>query len=131
MSTATLATATGRRKNAVARVQLRSGSGNITINNRTLDEYFPTLALQNQLIEPLQVAQANKLYDVDVKAHGGGVTGQIGAIKLGISRALIDIDAELRPDLKSKGLLMRDSRMKERKKAGQPGARKRFQFSKR
>lgn len=131
MSTATLATATGRRKNAVARVQLRSGSGNITINNRSLEEYFPTLALQNQLIEPLQVAQASKQYDIDVKAHGGGVTGQIGAIKLGISRALTDIDAELRPDLKSKGLLKRDSRMKERKKAGQPGARKRFQFSKR
>jgi len=131
MSTATLATATGRRKNAVARVQLKSGSGNITINNRTLDEYFPTLALQNQLIEPLQVAQANNQYDIDVTAHGGGVTGQIGAIKLGIARALIDIDAELRPPLKSKGLLRRDSRMKERKKAGQPGARKRFQFSKR
>lgn len=131
MSTATLATATGRRKNAVARVQLKSGSGKITINNRSLDEYFPTLALQNQLIEPLQVAQANKQYDIDVKAHGGGVTGQIGAIKLGISRALTDIDSELRPELKSKGLLRRDSRMKERKKAGQPGARKRFQFSKR
>ncbi len=131
MSTATLATATGRRKNAVARVQLRSGSGKITINNRTMEEYFPTLVLQNQLIEPLQIAQASKQYDIDVKAHGGGVTGQIGAIKLGISRALTDIDADLRPPLKSKGLLRRDSRMKERKKAGQPGARKRFQFSKR
>lgn len=131
MSTATLATAIGRRKNAVARVQLRSGSGKITINNRTLDEYFPTLTLQNQLIEPLQIAQANKQYDIEVHAHGGGVTGQIGAIRLGIARALTDIDPELRPPLKSKGLLRRDSRMKERKKAGQPGARKRFQFSKR
>ena len=131
MSTATLATATGRRKNAVARVQLKSGSGKITINNRTLDEYFPALNLQNQLIEPLQVAQANNQYDIEVKTHGGGVTGQIGAIKLGIARALTEIDSELRPALKSKGLLRRDSRMKERKKAGQPGARKRFQFSKR
>ena len=131
MSTDTLATATGRRKNAVARVQLKSGSGKITINNRTLDEYFPTLTLQNQLIEPLQVAQANNQYDIEVTTHGGGVTGQIGAIKLGIARALTDIDSELRPPLKSKGLLRRDSRMKERKKAGQPGARKRFQFSKR
>ncbi len=131
MSTATLATATGRRKNAVARVQLKSGSGKITVNNRPMEEYFPTLALQNQLIEPLQVAQVNNQYDIDVKAHGGGVTGQIGAIKMGISRALTDIDSELRPPLKSKGLLRRDSRMKERKKPGQPGARKRFQFSKR
>ncbi|NOX98723.1 MAG: 30S ribosomal protein S9 [Verrucomicrobia bacterium] len=131
MSTATLATATGRRKNAVARVQLRSGSGKITVNNRPMDEYFPTLVLQNKLLEPLQIAQASKQYDIDVKAHGGGVTGQVGAITLGISRALTDIDAELRPPLKVKGLLKRDSRMKERKKAGQPGARKRFQFSKR
>lgn len=131
MSTATLANATGRRKNAVARVQLKSGSGQITVNSRPMEEYFPTTALQNQLIEPLQVTQANNQYDIDVKAHGGGVTGQIGAIKLGISRALIEIDSELRPALKSKGLLRRDSRMKERKKPGQPGARKRFQFSKR
>lgn len=131
MSTATLATATGRRKNAVARVQLKPGSGNITINNRSMEEYFPTLVLQNQLVEPLQVAQANKQYDIEVKAHGGGTTGQVGAIKLGIARALTEIDAELRPPLKGKGLLRRDSRMKERKKAGQPGARKRFQFSKR
>ena len=131
MSNAILATATGRRKNAVARVQLKSGSGQITINKRPLDEYFPTLALQNQLIEPLHIVQANNQYDVDVKAHGGGVTGQIGAIKLGIARALTEIDSELRSQLKSNGLLKRDSRMKERKKAGQPGARKRFQFSKR
>ncbi len=131
MSTATLATATGRRKNAVARVHVKPGTGNITINNRSLEEYFPTLVLQNQLLEPLQVAQANKQYDVDVKAHGGGATGQVGAIKLGIARALTTIDSELRPPLKSKGLLKRDSRMKERKKPGQPGARKRFQFSKR
>ena len=131
MSAAILANATGRRKNAVARVQLKSGSGKIMINNRSLEEYFPALTLQNRLIEPLQVANANNQYDIDVKAHGGGVTGQIEAITLGIARGLTDIDPELRPPLKSKGLLKRDSRMKERKKAGQPGARKRFQFSKR
>lgn len=124
-------TATGRRKTAVARVQFKPGSGNITVNERPFEEYFPTVALQNQVIFPFQVAQAVKKYDVAVNACGGGITGQVGAIRLAVARALIQIDSELRPTLKDEGLLRRDSREKERKKPGQPGARKRFQFSKR
>jgi len=124
-------TATGRRKTAVARVQLKPGTGNITINDRPFEEYFPTVSLQNQIIFPYQVAQATKKYDTAVNASGGGINGQVGAIRLAVARAFIQIDAELRPVLKDEGLLTRDSREKERKKPGQPGARKRFQFSKR
>lgn len=124
-------TATGRRKTAVARVQLKPGTGTITINDRPFEEYFPTVSLQNQVIFPFQVAEAIKKYDVAINARGGGVTGQVGAIRLAVARAFVQIDSELRPALKEEGLLTRDSREKERKKPGQPGARKRFQFSKR
>jgi small subunit ribosomal protein S9 len=123
--------ATGRRKNAVARIHLKNGSGNITVNGRPLDDYFPTVSLQNQLLAPLQLTNSAQAYDINVRADGGGVTGQMGAIRMGIARALILVNAENRPVLKQNGMLTRDSRMKERKKAGQPGARKRFQFSKR
>jgi small subunit ribosomal protein S9 len=123
--------ATGRRKTSVARVRLKEGSGRITVNERPFEDYFPTVSLQNNVLEPLQVANVNQKYDVDVRAHGGGVVAQVGAVRLGIARALLKLDAELRPPLKEAGLLRRDPRAKERKKAGQPGARKRFQFSKR
>lgn len=124
-------TATGRRKTAVARVQFKPGSGEITINDRPFEEYLPTISLQNQIIFPFQVAQSMKKYDVSINANGGGITGQVGAMRLAIARALVQIDADLRGTLKDEGLLTRDSRQKERKKPGQPGARKRFQFSKR
>ncbi len=124
--------ATGRRKSAIARVLLTSeGNGEITINNRPFDEYFETVALQNQMLQPLQVVNQMNRFDLRVNTHGGGLKGQVGAIRLGISRALIKVDPELRGVLKSEGLLRRDPRAKERKKPGQPGARKRFQFSKR
>lgn len=123
--------ATGRRKTAVARVRLTPGTGRITVNNRPFDEYFPTVSLQNNLLQPLQVAEASQKFDIEINAVGGGMTGQVGAIQLAVSRALVEHDSELRPPLKKEGLLRRDPRMKERKKAGQPGARKRFQFSKR
>ena len=122
-------TATGRRKTAVARVQLKAGTGEITVNDRPFEEYFPTVSLQNQIIFPFQVAQATKKYDIQVNANGGGITGQVGAIRLAIARALVQTDSELRATMKDEGLLTRDSREKERKKPGQPGARKRFQFS--
>ncbi|MGK0190341.1 MAG: small subunit ribosomal protein S9 [Verrucomicrobiales bacterium] len=123
--------ATGRRKTSVARVRLKEGTGRITVNERAFEDYFPTVSLQNNVIEPLQVANVAQKFDVDVRAHGGGITAQVGAVRLGIARALLKLDAELRPSLKEAGLLRRDPRAKERKKAGQPGARKRFQFSKR
>ncbi|MEM7013519.1 MAG: 30S ribosomal protein S9 [Verrucomicrobiota bacterium] len=123
--------ATGRRKTAVARVRMSSGEGKITINDRPFDEYFPTIALQNQVLQPFHTVNAMKKWDLIVNANGGGQTGQVGAIRLGIARALVQAEAELRGDLKAAGHLRRDPRAKERKKAGQPGARKRFQFSKR
>ena len=123
--------ATGRRKTSIARIQMRSGEGNITVNDRPMEEYFPTVQLQNSLVYPLHVADSAQKYDINIIAQGGGVTGQVGAIRLALSRALLKVDAELRPTLKAEGLLTRDPRMKERKKPGQPGARKRFQFSKR
>tara|TARA_R110002096_G_scaffold332034_2_gene526080 strand:+ start:61 stop:450 length:390 start_codon:yes stop_codon:yes gene_type:complete len=123
--------ATGRRKTSTARVTLTPGSGSITINNRPFDEYFGTLTLQNRILHPFLVADAANQYDVTVNARGGGVTGQIGAIQLGIARALLKTNEELRDTLRESDLLTRDSRKKERKKPGQPGARKRFQFSKR
>lgn len=123
--------ATGRRKDAVARVRLKPGSGRIQINGRTFEEYFPTITLQTVVRRPLEVVNAQKSYDVIVKAAGGGVSGQAGAVRLAVARALIQADSALRPVLKADGLLTRDPRMKERKKSGQPGARKRFQFSKR
>lgn len=123
--------ATGRRKNAVARVHMKEGSGDFTINGRSFEDYFPTVALQNRLLVPLQLTNSSQNFDLNVNAHGGGVTGQLGAIRMGIARALCLANPEYRPVLKQNGLLTRDSRMKERKKPGRPGARKRFQFSKR
>ena len=123
--------ATGRRKTSVARVQMKPGSGTILVNDKAMEDYFPTVALQNSLLVPLQVANQPKSWDISVIAAGGGVTGQVGAVRLAIARALLKNDPELRPALREEGLLTRDSRKKERKKAGQPGARKRFQFSKR
>lgn len=123
--------ATGRRKNAVARVHLREGNGDFTINGRPFDDYFPTVTLQNQLLTPLRLTNSAQSFDLLVSANGGGVSGQMGAIRMGIARALCLANPENRAVLKQNGLLTRDSRMKERKKPGRPGARKRFQFSKR
>ena len=107
------------------------GNGKIDINGRAFEDYFPTAPLQNAVLQPLQAAKMVNNYDLSINATGGGVTGQAGAARLAISRALLQVDANLRGSLKADGLLRRDPRMKERKKSGQPGARKRFQFSKR
>lgn len=123
--------ATGRRKTAVARIRMTPGSGKIEVNGKSFEEYFPTLSLQNTILHPMQVSQTINKFDMTVNAHGGGPTGQAGAVRLAIARALIQSDETLRASLKDEGLLTRDPRMKERKKSGQPGARKRFQFSKR
>jgi small subunit ribosomal protein S9 len=122
---------TGRRKTAVARVRLATGSGKITVNRRAFENYFPLETLRATVVQPLTVAGALEKFDVRVSVAGGGPNGQADAVRHGISRALIKFDAALRPPLKAEGLLTRDSRMRERKKYGQPGARKRFQFSKR
>ena len=131
METTASFSATGRRKNAVARANLVPGTGNIRINGREFEDYFPTAQLQNLVRRPFDLANAGKSYDMTVKTTGGGVSGQAGAIRLAVARALLIADETLRPTLKADGLLTRDPRMKERKKSGQPGARKRFQFSKR
>ena len=123
--------ATGRRKTSVARIRMTPGSGKIDINGRSFEDYFPTAPLQNTVLQPLQTAKVVNAYDLSINATGGGATGQAGAVRLAISRALLQVDASLRAALKAEGLLRRDPRMKERKKSGQPGARKRFQFSKR
>ena len=123
--------ATGRRKTSVARIRMTAGSGKIDINGRNFEDYFPTPPLQNMVLQPLQTAKVVNAYDLSINATGGGATGQAGAVRLAISRALLLVDAGLRAALKAEGLLRRDPRMKERKKSGQPGARKRFQFSKR
>jgi small subunit ribosomal protein S9 len=123
--------ATGRRKTAVARLRMSPGTGKIVVNGRPFEEYFKTLALQNSIVRPFEISKTINAFDVRVNATGGGVTGQAGAIRLAVARALIESNPELRGDLKADGLLTRDPRMKERKKPGQPGARKRFQFSKR
>jgi small subunit ribosomal protein S9 len=123
--------ATGRRKTAVARVRLANGSGKIVINGRTLENYFPTEILRGMVTQPLSVTQTAARFDARVNVAGGGPAGQAGAVRHGIARALLVVDAAFRPTLKADGLLTRDPRMKERKKYGQPGARKRFQFSKR
>jgi small subunit ribosomal protein S9 len=122
---------TGRRKTAVARVRLASGSGKITINGRALETYFVVETQRMHLLQPLVSTESLSKYDVRVNVAGGGPNGQAGAVRHGIARALLEADANLRPTLKAQGLLTRDSRMRERKKYGQPGARKRFQFSKR
>jgi small subunit ribosomal protein S9 len=123
--------ATGRRKESTARVFLRSGKGTITVNDREFVNYFPTEALRVQVKQPLQLTETADKFDVLCTVDGGGITGQAGAIRLGIARALCEFNAELRPRLKKDGLLTRDARAKERKKYGMAGARKRFQFSKR
>jgi len=123
--------ATGRRKTSVARIRMTPGSGKIDINGRSFEDYFPTAPLQNTVLQPLQAAKLVNAYDLSINATGGGATGQAGAVRLAISRALLQVDNNLRCTLKADGLLRRDPRMKERKKSGQPGARKRFQFSKR
>ena len=121
----------GRRKSSVARVWLRPGSGNWDINGRTLDEYFPRLSHQQHAQEPLAAVNMLGRFDLKVAVDGGGETGQSGAIRMGLARALVNYDAELRSAMRAKGLLTRDAREVERKKPGRPGARKRFQFSKR
>jgi small subunit ribosomal protein S9 len=122
---------TGRRKEAVARVRLRPGSGQITINKRALAEYFPSRTHQMLVTEPLRVAGAEEGYDVDASIHGGGVTGQAGALRLGIARSLVEVDPESRVTLKRAGFLTRDAREKEAKKYGLKKARKAPQYSKR
>ena len=122
---------TGRRKTSTARVFLRPGTGAITINYRTFEGFFPTEALRTQIRRPLVLTENTDKFDILATVEGGGVSGQAGAVRLGISRALVEYNAELRKALKKDGLLTSDSRVKERKKYGLAGARKRFQFSKR
>jgi small subunit ribosomal protein S9 len=123
--------ATGKRKTAVARVWMKEGSGSFTVNNRNFDDYFTRDVLKKIIQQPLEITNQVGKFDFYVNVGGGGIAGQADAVKHGISRALCEFDAELRPALKKAGFLTRDSRRKERKKYGQPGARKRFQFSKR
>ncbi len=122
---------TGRRKTSVARVNLMPGSGKITVNGRPFEDYFPVENHRTLAARPLAATSTGDKFDVTVNVQGGGPSGQAGAVRMGLARALLVSDADLRPTLKAEGLLTRDSRMKERKKYGQPGARKRFQFSKR
>jgi small subunit ribosomal protein S9 len=123
--------AVGRRKTAVARVRITPGTGKIVVNGRAFDDYFKTQALQNTVLSAFEVVKQVNQFDVKVTADGGGVQGQAGALRLAVSRALLESNPEFRATLKAEGFLRRDPRMKERKKPGQPGARKRFQFSKR
>ena len=122
---------TGRRKEAVARVRIRNGTGKILVNGRTFESYFPILTHQVIAKEPLRLTQTEEVYDVDATLDGGGVSGQAGAIRLGIARALIALDPDTRPVLKKAGLLARDAREKERRKYGLKKARKAPQYSKR
>ncbi len=122
---------TGRRKTSAARVFLRPGKGTISVNSRQFDDFFPTESLRVQVRQPLLLTETADKFDILATVAGGGVAGQAGAIRLGIARALIEYNAELRGRLKKEGLLTRDARAKERKKYGMAGARKRFQFSKR
>jgi small subunit ribosomal protein S9 len=122
---------TGRRKTSTARVFLRPGTGAITVNSRAFDAFFPTEALRTQIRRPLVVTETGEKFDILATVEGGGVSGQAGAVRLGISRALVEYNLELRKALKDEGMLTRDARAKERKKYGMAGARKRFQFSKR
>ena len=123
--------ATGRRKSSVARVRFTKGKGAIVVNRRPLEEYFGRDTSKMVLKQPLELVGLSGQYDIDVNVDGGGLSGQAGAIRHGIARVLEKIDTELRPQLKKAGMLTRDSREVERKKCGQPGARKNFQFSKR
>jgi small subunit ribosomal protein S9 len=122
---------TGRRKSSVARVFLRPGSGKFQVNGREFDKYFLTDAQRVEVRQPLVVSETSSTFDIQANVSGGGVNGQAGALKMGIARALLEFNLELRKKLKAEGFLSRDSRAKERKKYGQKGARKRFQFSKR
>ena len=131
MTATTNHSATGRRKTAVARVWMTEGSGQITINDRPFEDYLPTLELQNSILAPFHAAGLGNKFDLKVSVKGGGIHGQAIAIRHAISRSLTQADPEHRKIVKPLGFLTRDPRMKERKKSGQPGARKRFQFSKR
>jgi small subunit ribosomal protein S9 len=122
---------TGRRKTSTARVFLRPGTGTVIINRKAFEQAFPTEAHRNQIKQPLAVTDTADKFDVLATIAGGGIAGQAGALRLGIARALVEYNLELRPRLKKEGFLTRDARIKERKKYGQKGARKRFQFSKR
>ena len=122
---------TGRRKTSVARVRLSPGTGNIQVNHRPFEQYFPSEALRAEVRQPLVFTENEGKFDIMVNAQGGGIHSQAGAARLGISRALLLVDSELRPRLRQSDFLTRDPRAKERKKYGQKGARKRFQFSKR
>lgn len=126
-----LVQATGRRKEAVARVRLRDGSGQVTLNGRSIEHYFPTMASRLRVLEPLQITQAAGRFDVDATLEGGGRAGQADALRLGISRALVEVDPELRPILKKAGFLTRDARVVERKKYGLRKARRAPQYTKR
>jgi small subunit ribosomal protein S9 len=123
--------ATGKRKNAIARVYMKAGSGNIVVNKRDYEKYFTRPSLKMIIKQPFEITGKSGQFDLFVNVSGGGVAGQAGAVKHGISKALLEYDVQLRPILKKAGFLTRDARLKERKKYGQPGARKRFQFSKR
>jgi len=123
--------ATGKRKSSIARVYMKAGSGNFVVNKRSFDDYFTRPSLKMLIKQPLDITGKKDQFDLYVNVCGGGMAGQAGAVKHGISKALLEYDAELRSVLKKAGFLTRDARVKERKKYGQPGARKRFQFSKR
>ena len=126
-----LVQATGRRKESVARVRLLDGSGQVTLNGRPLEDYFPTMATRMRVMEPLTLTQTQGRYDIDATLEGGGTTGQSDALRLGISRALIELDPELRPVLKKAGMLTRDARIVESKKYGLKKARRAPQYTKR
>lgn len=123
--------ATGRRKCAVARVRIAPGTGKVVVNGKDWQEYFTTEAMRGYIVQPLAAVDAANKFDIFATLDGGGISGQAGALRHGIARALIVADEDLRAELKKAGMLTRDSRVKERKKPGQPGARKHFQFSKR
>lgn len=126
-----LVQATGRRKESVARVRFRDGSGQVTLNGRALEEYFPTMAVRIKIMEPLNLTQTQGRYDIDATLDGGGTTGQADALRLGISRALVALDPELRPTLRKAGMLTRDARVVESKKYGLKKARRAPQYTKR
>lgn len=121
----------GRRKTSVARVYMSKGKGNVIVNNRDYKDFFPVAVLQSKIVQPFALTDTVNKFDVKVNVSGGGINGQVEAIRLGISRALVKLDEENKPLLKEEGLMTRDPRMVERKKPGQPKARKKFQFSKR
>jgi small subunit ribosomal protein S9 len=124
-------TAIGRRKTSVARVILKPGSGTFKVNKRTLEQYFPVDTMRTEVLSPLVATELTGKYDITANVNGGGLSGQAGAVKLGIARALVEMNSELKPKLRTADMMTRDPRMVERKKYGQKKARKRFQFSKR